>query len=194
MDQLTNTVELLVQAIQQNLFFVLSLLAAIWGISILNWLMGGVLNIFGIYPRSIHGLLGIPCSPFLHGHFNHLFFNSIPLFVLATLVLVYGKQTFYCTSAIIIILSGSIVWLVGRKAIHVGASGLVMGYWSYLLINTIQQQTGMAIILGIISIYYFGGLFLDLFPSDSEVSIEGHLSGFAAGIAATYLCPILGLF
>lgn len=188
----------LVSAMQQNVYFVVILLGIVWAINILNWLMGSWMNILGVYPRSWHGLIGIIMSPILHGDFNHLFFNSVPLFVFANLILLYGHAVFYCVTALVVLISGVIVWIVGRKAFHIGASGLVMGYWSYLLINAFIEKTAMALILGAVSLYYFGGLILELFSSDAEVSLEGHIAGFIGGIGAYYLCqsgsPVLNYF
>lgn len=175
-------------AMEQNVFYVLAGLALLFAINILNWMMGSWLNFFGLLPRTLRGIIGIFVSPVLHGDFNHLFFNSVPLFVFANLILLYGLPAFYCVTTIVVLLSGAIVWLVGRRAIHIGASGVVMGYWSYLLINAIEQRTAMALILGAVSIYYFGGLVMSLFSDDADVSLEGHAGGFVAGIAAYYLC------
>ena len=56
------------------------ILLVMWAVNIFNWVLGSPLNILGIYPRSLFGLIGIIFAPILHGNFNHLFFNSIPLF------------------------------------------------------------------------------------------------------------------
>lgn len=178
----------LVYAMQTNILMVLMWLAILWAVNILNWLLGSWLNLLGLYPRSLFGLIGIVCSPILHGNFNHLFFNSVPLFVFVNLILLYGMPQFLCVTILVVFISGILVWLFGRKAIHIGASGVVMGYWSYLMINAIREQTALALILGAVSIFYFGGLFLSLFDSDEGVSLEGHLAGFVSGIAAYFLC------
>jgi membrane associated rhomboid family serine protease len=163
--------------------------AIFWGVHIINFLLGYRLNIFGIYPRHWRGLLGIPCFSFLHTGFDHLFFNSIPLIVLIDFVLLRGMHTLIFVSVTIIVLSGITIWLFGRHAIHIGASCLVMGYWSYLLINAYQHPSVLTIILAIICVYYFGGLLLGLFPTKERVSWEGHVFGFLAGVMAFYICP-----
>lgn len=178
----------IVYAMQANLFWVLMWLGVLWGINILNWMLGSVFNLLGLVPRSFFGLIGIAISPILHGNFNHLFFNSVPLVVFANLILLYGYPIFYAVTVIVVLISGGLVWLFGRKAIHIGASGVVMGYWSYLLINAVVEKTAMALILGLVSIFYFGGLFLSLFSEDARVSVEGHIAGFIGGVCAYYLC------
>lgn len=166
----------------------LVLIASLWVIHFVNVLLGHRLNVFGLYPRHPWGLIGVFTSPFLHSNINHLFFNSIPLFILINFVLLQGQQKFICISLTVISLGGMGVWLLGRRALHIGASGLVMGYWSYLLINAYQNPSLMAFILAVICLYYFGGLIFSLLPAEERVSWEGHLFGFLAGLAVPYLC------
>lgn len=180
----------LVTAMEVNSYFLLVVIGIMWIINFVNWwVLGSRLNIFGVYPRRIWGLVGIPVSPVFHGHFNHLFFNTFPLFILANLVLLKGFAIFYCVTGFIVIGSGIIVWIIGRPAFHLGASGVIMGYWSYLIIQAYNEQTIMSLVLGAISLYYFGGLLLSLFPDKREVSWEAHLAGFLSGIAAYYYVP-----
>lgn len=190
---LINQLDLSISLMKENMPFVLTLVAGLYGIHIINFLLGYRLNIFGIYPRRIWGLPGIFFSPFLHGNFNHLFFNSIPLFILFNLVLLSGTNTFYSVTATIVILGGLGTWLFGRPALHIGASGLIMGYWSYLLLNAYQQGTAMSIMLGLVCVYYLGGLLLNLFPLEARTSWEAHVFGFCAGIAAVYTTPYLNV-
>lgn len=184
-----NQLEQAVFLIKGNIPFVLILIAGLYFIHIINFILGYHLNLLGIYPRKILGLPGIVFSPFLHGHFNHLFFNSIPLFFLTSFVLLYGMENFYCVSALIILLGGLGTWLFGRQGLHVGASGLIMGYWSYLLFIAYQQETVLSIVLAIVCLYYFGGLLFNLFPLEVRSSWEAHIFGFLAGLAAAVGCP-----
>ena len=182
----------IVELFHINMPFVLSLLATLVLFNIVNWILGGRFNILGIYPRSIHGLIGIPFAPVLHGNPAHLFFNLIPLFIFINFVLIGGVNEFYCVSTVIIVLSGLAIWLMGRKAIHIGASSLIMGYWSYLLVDAYYHPTVATLFVGITTLYYFAGLFMSIIPSDEPgISWEGHLFGAAAGLAANYLCPYL---
>jgi membrane associated rhomboid family serine protease len=190
MNDLISKLLALITAMEANMYFVLMAIGIMWLVNFVNWwLLGSGLNILGVYPRRLFGLVGIPTSPILHGHFNHLFFNTFPLFILANLVLLAGYNVFYCITAIIVFGCGIIVWIIGRPAFHLGASGLIMGYWSYLLIQAYEQQTIMSLVLGAISLYYFGGLLLSLFPDKREVSWEAHVAGFLSGISAYFITP-----
>lgn len=181
-----NQLAVLLTVLQANVKVALGIVAIFWIVFFINLLLGYRLNIFGIYPRRLWGLPGILFSPFLHANFNHLFFNSIPLFVFSDFLLVYGRDKFLHISLIIILCSGLGIWLFGRKAIHVGASSLIMGYFSFLLVMAYRQPSVLTILLAIVTIYYFGALFLDLFPREKHVSWEGHLFGFLAGLIAAY--------
>jgi membrane associated rhomboid family serine protease len=183
--------EIFVDIMRQNIHFSLSFIAVLWAVHFVNMLVGYRLNIFGIHPRHPFGLIGIFVSPFLHGDFNHLFFNSIPLFVLANFILLGGVQVFYAVTAIIIVGSGLFVWLFGRRAIHIGASGLIMGYWGYVLVIAYEQPSVVAIALAFVSLYYFGGLVMSLLPGGEGVSWEAHIGGFLAGLLAFFGLPAM---
>jgi membrane associated rhomboid family serine protease len=132
-------------------------------------------------------LTGIFFAPFLHHDFNHLFFNSVPFFILTNLVLLHGQLNFYICSLIIICGGGLGVWLFGRRAVHIGASGLIMGYFGYLLAEAYYNLSAITIILAVLALYYFGGLIFALIPgARKDVSFSGHLFGFLSGVLAAY--------
>ncbi len=172
--------------IQANLNTLGFMAAVLWGIFFLNQLLGGVLLMFGIVPRKIYGLPGILCAPLLHANFNHLFFNTIPLLVLSAFILVNGLPYFILATLSITILSGTLIWLFAKPGLHVGASGVITGYWGLLVVDIYQEGSATAILLGIISVYYFAGIFFGIFPGKKGVSWEGHLFGLLAGIATAF--------
>ena len=174
-------------AIQTNASMTLYLISGLWVIHIVNWLLGYRLNILGIYPRHMLGLIGLPFSSFLHGSFTHIFFNTIPLIVLIDFLLLEGLQKFIFITIIIILVSGIGVWLFGRRAIHLGASNLVMGYWGYLLFNAYQNPSMMTFIIIFVCLYYFGSLVFSLFPAEERISWESHIFGFLGGVACVFI-------
>lgn len=178
--------EALVGTIQFNLPYLLSLLAIIWGIQLVNFALQYKLNILGILPRHPLGLFGVIFAPVLHGGFAHLFFNSIPLFILANFVMLQGQFAFIEITLLITVLSGLAVWLIGRKALHVGASGLIMGYWGYLAVNAFINPSIISAFLVVICLYYFGGFISSLIPSDESTSWESHVMGLIAGVCVEY--------
>lgn len=157
----------------------------LFSIQCLNWLLNYHLNCLGIRPRKLSGLIGIPCSAFLHGDFTHLMFNSFPLFMFSNFILLQGVPLFYMATITIILLSGLLIWIFGRPGIHVGASSLIMGYLGFIVIHIYYQPTILSVIVGVVCIYYFAGIFSNLLPArNKKISWEGHLLGFIAGIIA----------
>lgn len=185
-NEFTHALEQTIQIMQANAFMALKIIALLWVIHFINYALHYRLNVLGILPRHPFGLIGIVTSPFLHGHFNHLFFNSIPLFLLLPLVLAPGFHAFLLITANIFLLGGLATWLFGRKAMHVGASGVIMGYLGFLLMQAWHQRSASALIVGAIALYYCSSLLLSLIPQDEKTSFEGHIFGFAAGIATAY--------
>ncbi len=175
-----------IASMKAHLPLTLSFLGLLWGIQLVNFLLGYRLNVLGIYPRHLFGIPGIAFSPFLHGHANHLFFNSIPLFFLVNLILTFGVPVFYEVSAFIIIVGGTLVWLLGRPGFHVGASGLIMGYLGFLLTQAYFSQSAFSLVIGGLCIYYCGSLILNLVPQEVRTSWEGHVFGFGAGILSYF--------
>jgi membrane associated rhomboid family serine protease len=157
-------------------------IAALWVFNIINWLMGSVFNILGIYPRHFRGLIGIIFAPFLHQNFNHLFFNTIPLFALGLMVLSLGTALFAWVSVCVMVVGGLLVWVFGRRALHIGASGLVSGYFGFIVVAAYFKTSVITILAAGIALYYFGGILLGIFPKEEKVSWESHLYGFLSGI------------
>lgn len=187
LEQLDTSLTLIISQTQQNLKLLAIILFLPWFVYFINLCMGKRLLYLGIIPRRIYGLPGIIFSPLLHLNFNHLFFNSIPLLVLSNFVLINGLSYFLWVTLIITIISGFLTWCFAKSGIHVGASGLITGYWGLLVTDILQQGSLTAIILGIISLYYFAGIFLGVFPGKKGVSWEGHLFGLLAGFITSYL-------
>lgn len=141
----------------------------------------------GIWPRKAYGLPGIFFAPFLHANFNHLFFNTVPLVILSNFLLINGLHYFLIVSLSIALISGFCIWCFAKPGLHVGSSAVITGYWGILISNIYLQGTLMAVILGLVCLYYFAGIFLGVFPGKKGVSWEGHLFGLLAGIATSYL-------
>jgi len=157
-------------------------------IHVLNLISGRRLNYFGIFPRNIWGLPGIIFSPFLHQDFSHLFFNLFPLLILTNLVLIKGFVAYLWITGLLILSSGFLTWLLGRKAIHIGASSLIMGYWGFLLMSLSGGLSVTGILTVFICFYYFGYFIYSIIPQNSgdgesrSVSWEGHLFGLISGL------------
>jgi membrane associated rhomboid family serine protease len=164
-------------------YSVFVVLLAMWLIQIVDSLIPYDLTSWGLYPRSLRGLLGIPLSPFLHSGFGHLLSNTIPLVVLLSLTIMSRHQAWPVIVAIVIG-GGTLLWLVGRSASHVGASGLVFGLIAYLITVGIREKQLVSLGIAIVVGFMFGGtLLFGMLPAfGSRVSWEGHLCGAIAGL------------
>ncbi len=172
---------------KSKVIWIFGFLAVIWAVETLNGFMGHRLSTWGILPRTERGLLGIPLSPILHGSFNHVLSNTIPFLVLGGLVGLRGMQKLVGVSLFIIVVGGGAVWLVGRSAIHVGASGLVFGYFGYLVANGWYDRRPSSILASIGVVVMYGGLIVGVLPAAGFVSWESHLFGLIAGVVAARL-------
>lgn len=163
---------------------ILGFVVAIWLIELVNSQMGHRLNAFGIVPRTAYGLIGIPLSPFLHFGLNHLVSNTIVFLGLSGLIAFRGSRKLFSVSVFIILLGGLGVWALGRPAIHIGASGLVFGYFGYLVARGWYERRLGSILIAIIVIVLYGGLIVGVLPAPGFVSWEAHLFGLIAGVLA----------
>ena len=163
------------------------ILAAIWIVEVVNFLLGHRLTVWGIFPRSVGGLIGIPLAPFIHASIWHAISNTIPLVILGALTIAAGRSRFWVVTLGIIILSGVGVWLFARSAHHVGASGLVFGYFGAILASAVFKRSILSIAIAIITITLYGGILWGILPTRSYISFEGHLFGLVAGIAVAWL-------
>ncbi|MEO1549879.1 MAG: rhomboid family intramembrane serine protease [Pseudomonadota bacterium] len=157
----------------------------LWGIQTLNWLMGYGLNpTFGLIPRHMVGLDGIVGMPFLHGSFAHLMSNTPPLVLMGSLLAATATRALVAVNAIIVVLGGAAVWLLGSPAVHVGASGLVFGWFGFLVARGVVDRSpttlGAAAVVGLL----YGSLILGVLPGQPGVSWEAHLFGAIAGVVA----------
>jgi membrane associated rhomboid family serine protease len=187
MNNLAQTLNLITQSLMHNLPVVFWSFAVLWGVQIINKFIGYRLNQLGILPRHLIGLRGIVFSPFLHGSFEHLFLNSVVLAILLNLMLLFGFHTWLIATLYIVLIGGGLLWLFGRNCLHVGASGLIMGYWGFLLLSAYKVGNLFSILIALVCLYFFSSLIFNIFPINKRSSWEGHLFGLLAGLAAVYL-------
>ena len=166
------------------LMIVSGLLAVMWSIELMDWLGGRWLELdrFGIHPRQVGWLPGILTAPFLHAGWAHLAANSLPFLVLGLLVIGRGESRFWGITAGITIIGGFGVWLFGSSdTIHVGASGVIFGYFGYLLASGFVERSLVAIIMAVVVAGLYGSILWGVLPTNPGVSWEGHLFGLLAG-------------
>jgi membrane associated rhomboid family serine protease len=139
----------------------------------------------GIVPRTFGGLDGIAVAPFIHGNFQHLLSNSIPLLILGAVILLRGLADFLFVVLVSGLIGGFGTWLFGTgNAQHIGASGIVFGFFGYLVFRTaFDRRLSSAAITLAVAIGYGTAMVFALVPQES-VSWSGHFFGFAGGFVA----------
>lgn len=162
----------------------LALAIAIWLVFAAQIILLGDMRDFGIRPGEISGLIGLVTAPFIHVSLGHILSNSLPLIVLGTFVNLNGRN-FWGVTIFVALVGGGLTWLLGRPLAHVGASGLVFGYFGYLLMRGLRERSLTAIGLALLTLMLYGGLIWGVFPSFiRRYSWEGHLFGLVAGALA----------
>lgn len=163
--------------------------ALLFAIELFNALMLRSLNrTFGLRPRSADGLLDIFTFPLLHANLNHLLSNSLPLIIFGFLVFLSGLRVFLTALAFSWLGSGLTVWLIGNGGITVGASGLVFGLFSFLLVRGFFNHSWRQILLAVVLFMGYGSILLGVLPLVSGfVSWQAHLGGAAGGVVAALL-------
>lgn len=161
----------------------------IWLLEIIDWLfLKGSLDALGVQPRTLVGLRGILFMPFLHGSFGHVLANTIPFLILGWLVMLGGISQFFTVTAVTIVVSGLGVWLFGSaNSVHIGASGLIFGYFGFILTKAYFERSLSSIVLAVFVFALYGGLLLGAFPQRAGISWQGHLFGFIGGALSAYL-------
>lgn len=176
-----------IHTIKDDLLGVVIFLAFIWLMFVLDSLVPFLpFERLGLIPRSTRGLDGILTMPFVHKDLGHIISNTVPLAV--TLVLLAGSRA---NSAMIvfltIVLSGLLLWVFGREARHIGASGLVFGLVAFhIAAGFFEKRLSSVLIAVAVGIFYAGTLFRGVLPFQTGVSWDGHLLGAIAGAIVAF--------
>jgi membrane associated rhomboid family serine protease len=164
-----------------------SFAALIWGLKFLEFVLDVNLYNLGVYPRTQSGLLGIVTAPLIHGSWEHVIGNTLPMVLLGSM-LIYGyPRSRYWALAGIWLLSGTGVWLFARSSYHFGASGLTHGIFFYLFVGGILRRDRRSAALLMVAFYMYGGMLLTILPHDPGVSFESHFFGAASGAICAYV-------
>jgi membrane associated rhomboid family serine protease len=158
---------------------------------LLMWLVKAVEVLFdldltslGIYPLKAKGLAGILFSPFIHSDLKHLFNNSLPLFLLSVALFFFYSEVALKVFSWTYLLTGILVWLGGREAWHIGASGIVYGLASFLFFSGIIRRYFRLVALSLLIVFLYGEMVWGIFPGvyGQNVSWESHMLGVFSGI------------
>jgi membrane associated rhomboid family serine protease len=157
--------------------------AIAWGVHVFNVMTAYSLLRFGLVPRVPEGAIGILTAPFLHGSLFHILSNTVPFLIMGFLLMLDGVRRWWTVTLGVMLLGGGAVWAFGRAVTHVGASGVVFGYFGYLLAHGVVKRDFKSILIAVVTAVGYGGLIWGVLPLRAGISFESHLFGFIAGIA-----------
>lgn len=164
-----------------------ALLALMWLVQLADSVLPGSFSGFGIRSWVSSGLAGIVFAPLLHANWAHLIGNSVPFLVLGCLVAVEGARRFWVVTLFAAVIGGLGTWIVNAPGtLTVGASGLVFGYFGYLVLRVFApgrvSHRILYAVVGLVVIGVYGATMLSgVFAAGSGVSWQGHLFGAIGG-------------
>ncbi|MGK0325729.1 MAG: membrane associated rhomboid family serine protease [Polaribacter sp.] len=155
---------------------------SIWLIYWIEIQFGLNFNKFGVYPRTLEGFRGVFLTHFIHSNTNHVFNNSIPLFVLLSSLFYFYKDIAYKVLFFGGFLTGCLTWCIARDSYHIGASGIVYLLFSFVFFSGIIRKHFRLVALSLVIIFSYGSMIWYVLPIKEGMSWEGHLSGFLIGL------------
>ena len=171
----------------KSLKFSVIILIIIWSVKLFEIVFDYDFTEYGVLPRKFNGLTGILFSPLIHSDVNHLLNNSLPVIILCLLIFNFYSQIAKKIFIYLYFISGLWLWCIGRESFHIGASGLIYAMASFLFFSGILRKNSQLSAVALLVIFIYGGLFWGLFPIHKNVSWEGHLTGFIAGILVSFI-------
>ena len=161
-------------------------LCIMWIVKIVEFHYNITLVNYGVLPKTIEGLKGIFFSPFIHKDFTHLINNSFPILILGILLFFTYKKTALSIFFWLFFISGFWLWIIGRPSYHIGASGIIYSLASFLFFSGVFSKNRQLIAISLVIIFSYGYLIWGIFPTNSNISWEGHLTGLLAGLLVAF--------
>jgi membrane associated rhomboid family serine protease len=161
--------------------------ASAWAVFLADVVWPGTIG-HGIVPRTAYGLTGIAMAPFIHANLQHLLANTIPFVILGAVILLRGARAFTTVAIVSALIAGFGTWLFGAPGtMHIGASGIVFGFFGYLLFRAAYDRRISSFLIAlVVALLYGGSLLASIIPAQG-ISWTGHLFGFLGGVAAARL-------
>ena len=169
-----------------SLIFPAAFIFIFWLVKIIEQTTGLSFIKLGVYPHHLNGLQGIIFSPFIHSDFNHLISNSIPFFILLFMLIYFYRRISYRIFFQMYILAGICVWLAGREAWHIGASGVIYALAAFHVVSGVIRNDARLLTLSVIVVFLYGGMIWGIFPINPDISWEGHLWGAISGVVLAF--------
>lgn len=158
----------------------------LWGVKLFEVADNTDLSWYGLYPRTIHGLLGIVTAPLLHANFTHLLSNTLPLLILGSIIFFFYRAIAFQVFFWVYLMTDLWVWAAARDAYHIGASGLIYGFVTFLFFSGIFRRDTRLMALSLFVVFLYGGTVWGIFPIQRGISWESHMLGSLAGLITAF--------
>lgn len=162
--------------------FPFTFIVLIWLIHLTQAFLGQDWSNYALTPRTAHGLIGIITCPLLHGSWEHLLGNTVPLLILGLILFNSYREIAGKVFWLVYLLNGVLLWLFARGGIHLGASGVIYGLAFFLVVSGFIRRDPRLGMISLLIIFIYGSMVWGIFPFDTHVSWEGHLYGALTGI------------
>lgn len=163
-------------------FFVLIL----WAIRLYERITHVNLSPFGLYPRTSEGLIGIITAPLIHADAAHLGSNTLPLLILGSVMFYFYRPIAFQVFGWVYVITGFWVWVAARPAYHIGASGLVYGFVTFIFFSGVFRRDVKLLSISLFVAFLYGGTAYGILPLTESISWESHLMGAVAGFITAY--------
>lgn len=169
----------------EGFLVVFAMAVIMWVSEIVDTVADHRLDGYGIEPRDVDGLTGIIAAPFLHGGFDHLAANSVPFLAMGFVIAFKGAMRVAVVTVVVAFVSGIGTWLVApANTVHIGASGVVFGYATYLLSRGFFDRELLGLAIGLaVGVIWGTALLGGLLPQEG-ISWQGHFFGAIGGVLA----------
>jgi membrane associated rhomboid family serine protease len=168
--------------LQKSIVLTVASLLLLWLIKSVEFTFLGSIAHYGIYPRTLEGMVGIFTAPLIHGSFQHLLANSLSWLLLGIFFFFFYDKIAARVLLILYFCSGFLVWIFAREAYHIGFSGVLFAVASFIMVSGFIRRNVSALVLSFSVLVLFGGMFYGVLPTTANISWESHMMGMAAGL------------
>jgi membrane associated rhomboid family serine protease len=169
-----------------SIFYPVLFVMVLWAIKLFEEVNHVNLYMYGLYPRRISGLIGIITSPLLHADWGHLISNTFPLLVLGPIIFYFYRSIAFQVFFWVYLMTGVWVWAAGREVYHIGASGIIYGFITFLFFSGVFRKDTRLLALSLFVTFIYGGAVWGIIPLPNGISFESHMLGSLAGIITAY--------
>lgn len=145
----------------------------------------------GVVPKSVSSLPGIILMPLIHSKqdIEHIVNNSMPTAVLLGALIYYYRAIALRVFIISWLLTGIGLWIFAENnnSYHIGMSGVIYALAGFLFTSGVLRKYLPLQAISLFVVFVYGSMIWGIFPMETRVSWEGHLSGMLTGVLLAFI-------